>query len=152
MESLADDLTTMVRTPLADSHVAALHRIGKEVGFQPGDMVQEMGQPADHFHYLLKGELEAVDPATGNRYGTASLGPGQFFGEIGFLAGAPALLGARAVVASDVLQVPRRAMLDLMARVPEISDIVITVFAARLRRALTSDQPPTPAGCQGCRS
>ena len=31
---------------------------------------------------------------------------------------------------------PRRAMLDLMARVPEMSDVIVTVFAGRRRRVL----------------
>lgn len=45
-------------------------------------------------------------------------------------------MAAAAVQPSRVLCVPREDMLRLMARVPEISDIVITVLAARRRRAL----------------
>jgi len=43
MESLAQDLSTMVRTPLHDSHVAALREIGVERDWQAGAMLQEYG-------------------------------------------------------------------------------------------------------------
>ncbi len=39
MESLAADLRTMVRTPLADDHVRAIRRIADEVVFEAGGMV-----------------------------------------------------------------------------------------------------------------
>jgi CRP-like cAMP-binding protein len=68
-------------------------------------------------------------PVTGGRYGGATLGPGQFFGEISFLTGGPTMLPARAVQDSRVLAVARAAMLELMRAVPEMSDIVVTVLA-----------------------
>jgi thioredoxin reductase (NADPH) len=42
----------------------------------------------------------------------------------------------RAVRETRVIEVPREAMLTLMSQIPEMSDIVITVFAARRRRQL----------------
>lgn len=136
METLAVDLATMVRTPLADSHVAAMRDIGEVVTLATGDIVQAIDAPIDSFHYVLSGEIEAIDPRTGARYGEAALGPTQFFGEISFLSGGIAMLGARAAKPSEVLCVPRQKMLDLMSRIPEMSDIIITVWAARRRRML----------------
>ena len=139
MESLAADLGTMVRTPLHAEHVAALRAAGREWTAAAGTVLQELGRPYTEFHYVLGGEVEAVDPRTGGRYGGASLGPGQFFGEISFLSGGHAMLGARACAESSrILSVPRAEVLRLMSRIPEMSDIVITVFAARRRRHLES--------------
>lgn len=42
----------------------------------------------------------------------------------------------RAAQDSDVIEVDRDIMLDLMSRIPEMSDIIIGVFAARRRRQL----------------
>ncbi|WP_300032055.1 cyclic nucleotide-binding domain-containing thioredoxin-disulfide reductase [uncultured Roseobacter sp.] len=136
MESFAADLATMVRTPLDKSHVALMRRAGREVDFAAGEMVQEPGQPTDLFHYVLAGEVEAVDPRTMERMGNATLGPEQFFGDLQFLSGGVSLAGARAVVDSQLLCVPRDAMLRLMSDVPEMSDIIVTVLAARRQRAL----------------
>jgi thioredoxin reductase (NADPH) len=140
MESLAADLATLIRTPLHPSHVAAMRAVGVERRYEPGQLLQEMGEPAATFHYILDGEVEAIDPRNGGRYGNATLGPTQFFGEISFIAGGRAMLGARAVQPSTVLEVPREAMLRLMAHIPEMSDIIITVLAARRRRMLESRQ------------
>ena len=136
MESLAEDLRTMVRTPLADEHVARLREIAESRDVPAGTIVQRPGDPMDTFLYVEAGEVEALDPVRWERYGDATLGPTQFFGDISLLQGGRAQLGARTVRDSRLLAVPRRALLDLMARIPEMSDIVITVFAARRRRQL----------------
>ncbi|QJF50515.1 FAD-dependent oxidoreductase [Roseobacter ponti] len=136
MESFAADLATMVRTPLEEDHVRLMRRAGKVVPFKAGEMVQEPGQATDLFHYVLSGEIEALDPRTMERMGNATLGPSQFFGDLQFLSGGVSLAGARAVTDSEVLCVPRAAMLQLMSDVPEISDIVVTVLAARRQRAV----------------
>ncbi|MDJ0919115.1 MAG: FAD-dependent oxidoreductase [Woeseiaceae bacterium] len=124
----------MVRKPLADDHVAELHKIGKEKQYKEGAMVVEVGDPMDTFVYLLDGEIEVVDPYSGERLLESSLGPTQFMGEISFLNAGSYYLPMRAAQATRTLEVPRTAMLELMARVPELSDHVINVFAARRRR------------------
>jgi thioredoxin reductase (NADPH) len=139
METLAADLRTMVRTPLTDDHVRAMVRVGTEDHLPAGTMLFRPGDRQDRFCYVLEGELEAVDARSGARYGGATLGPTQFFGDIAFLSGGTLQMGARAVQDTRLLCVPRDAMLDLMSRIPELSDIVITVLAARRRRQLESD-------------
>ncbi len=134
MESLAEDLRTMVRTPLADDHVAELHKIGTEKEYTQGTMVVEVGDPMDAFVYVLEGEIEVVDPFSGERLLESSLGPTQFMGEISFLNAGSYFLPLRAAKPTRTLEVPRTDMLELMSRVPELSDHVINVFAARRRR------------------
>ena len=140
METLAADLATMIRTPLHDAHVRAIDKAGTRRTLQAGEILQDMGAPIDEFHYVVSGEVEAIDARTGERYGNGTLGPTQFFGEISFLSGAKALLGARAVSETELICVPRETMLALMSQIPEMSDIIITVFAARRRRLLESQE------------
>lgn len=136
METFAADLETMVRTPLSPEHVNAMRRVGTLIDVKAGDYFQKAGERIDTFHYLISGETEAINAATGTRYGNATLGPGQFFGELAFLNGGNALMSARAVQDTQLLCVRRDDMLKLMSDMPEMSDIVITVFAARRRRML----------------
>ena len=138
MDRMAPDLQTMIRTPLHEAHVRAMQRIGEERDFAPGDMIAVLGEPITTFYYVLSGEVEAIDSRTGGRYGNGTLGPTQFFGEISFLNGGNAMLGARVVAPSKLLCVPREDMLRLMSDIPEMSDIIVTVFAARRRRLLES--------------
>lgn len=140
MESLAEDLATLVRTPLHDSHVAEMRKRGTIREYAAGEMLSQAGSPADEFHYVIDGAVVAIDPRTGEPYGQGHLGPTQFFGEISFLSGGKAMLGARCRDASTILSVKRADLLDLMARIPEMSDIIITVFAARRRRLLESGE------------
>jgi thioredoxin reductase (NADPH) len=136
MESIGADLRQMQRTPLAAAHVAALRAEGKPVTYPAGAFLAQPGDPADRFTYVENGEIEVVNPYTGERHLSSTLGPTQFMGEIAFLNGGAWSMPMRAVRETRVIEVPREAMLTLMARIPEMSDIVITVFAARRRRQL----------------
>jgi thioredoxin reductase (NADPH) len=134
METLGQDLETMRRVPLAPEHVDAICAIGGEVFYPAGTTVMEIGEPLDRFVYVLEGEIEIVNPYTGERLFDHSLGPTQFMGEIAFLNRGTNYLKTRAAVDTRVIEAPRTAMLDLMSRVPELSDHIITVFAARRRK------------------
>ncbi|MEL6830584.1 MAG: FAD-dependent oxidoreductase [Pseudomonadota bacterium] len=134
MEQLGNDLETMRRVPLAKAHVEELCKIGEEKTYRAGSLVADIGDPMDTFVYVLDGEIEVVDQYTGERLIEATLGPTQFMGEIGFLNRGTHYLKMRAACDTQVIEAPRLAMLDLMSRVPELSDHVITVFSARRRK------------------
>ncbi len=140
MESSAVDLSTYVRTPLSDAHVSRLREIGEVVTFAAGDTVVAFGTPSDAFFYILEGEMAAFDEVSGTRYGNATLGPTQFTGEMSFLTGGTAQLTNRAATAVTAIRVPRAAMLQALADLPEMSDIIVTVFAGRRRRLIESGQ------------
>lgn len=136
METIGADLRQMQRTPLADAHVAAIRAAGTVVDYPAGAFLTRPGDPADRFTYVEAGEIEVVNPYTDERHLASALGPTQFMGEIGFLNGGSTSLAMRAAVDTRVVEVPREAMLALMSQIPEMSDIIITVFSARRRRQL----------------
>ncbi len=134
MESIGADLETMKRVPLADKHVAMIRQIATERSYAAGDVIAEVGDPMDEFLYVLEGEIEIADPYSGERMIESTLGPTQFMGEIGFLNQGAWTLPMRAAQNTRVIAAPREEMLAMMRRVPELSDHVITVYAARRRR------------------
>lgn len=138
METLAIDLSTYQRRPIDASHVARMREVGELKEHAPGDVLVRLGDPIEIFFWIESGEVEAVHPVTGQRYGDATLGPTQFFAEVSFLNGGRSMMGGRVVQPSRILHVPRQAMLDLMSQIPELSDLLITVMAARRRRLLES--------------
>ena len=140
MESSAVDLSTYIRKPLAEAHVAHLRALGEVVTFAPGETMVAFGAENEAFFYILSGEAAAWDEVTGQRYGAATLGPTQFTGEMSFLTGGRAMLTNRAVTPVTALRVPRAALLQALADIPEMSDIIVTVFAARRRRLIESGQ------------
>jgi thioredoxin reductase (NADPH) len=139
METIGRDLREMQRVPLAASHVAALRSVGQVVDYSADTFLARTGEPADRFIYVVDGEIEVVNPFTDERHVPSTLGPTQFMGEISFLDGGSWSMPMRTVRKTQVIEVPRSAMLRLMSEIPEMSDIVITVLAARRRRQLDSD-------------
>ncbi|WP_260482323.1 FAD-dependent oxidoreductase [Sphingomicrobium flavum] len=134
MEGIGGNLEEMKRVPLATEHVEAIRGIAREVDYGAGDMVAEVGEPLDRFVYVLEGEIEVVNAYTGERLLESSLGPTQFMGEISFLNAGTLTLPMRAAKPTRTLEAPREAMLDLMAKIPELSDHVLTIFSARRRK------------------
>jgi thioredoxin reductase (NADPH) len=136
METIGNDLRQMQRTPLAASHVEALRAAGKIATYPAKVFLSRPGEPMNRFVYIEDGEVEVVNPYTDERHLPFTLGPTQFLGEIAFLSGGGWSMAMRTVRDSRVIEVPREAMLTLMSRIPEMSDIIITVFSARRRRQI----------------
>jgi thioredoxin reductase (NADPH) len=136
MESIGADLNQMQRIPLSASHVEALRAAGKVANYDTGAYLARPGVPVDRFIYVEEGEVEVVNPFTDKRHFPATIGPTQFLGEIAFLNGGGWSMPMRAVKPTRSLEVPRAAMLLLMSQIPEMSDIIITVFSARRRRQI----------------
>ena len=136
METIGRDLREMQRIPLAPEHVAAIRHAGQERTYPAGTFLTHPGDPIDRFVYVEDGEIEVADSFTGERLVPSTLGPTQFMAEIGFLHGGSWSMAMRTARPTRVIEVPRADMLTLMARVPEMSDIIITVLAARRRRQL----------------
>jgi thioredoxin reductase (NADPH) len=136
METIGRDLREMQRVPLTAAHVAALRAAGKTRQYPAGTFVARPGEAVDRFVYVVDGEIEVVNPFTDERHVPSTIGPTQFMGEISFLDGGSWSIAMRTVRDTDVIEVPRPTMLRLMSEIPEMSDIIITVLAARRRRQI----------------
>ena len=139
METIGADLRHMQRIPLAESHVEALRAAGRLATYTAGTYLARPGDAMEKFCYIEAGEVELVNPYTDERHLPATLGPTQFLGEISFLNGGAWSMSMRTVSETRTIEVPREAMLTLMSRIPEMSDIIITVFSARRRRQLEAN-------------
>src|ERR1700727_800005 len=136
METIGGDLNQMQRTPLPSAHVEALRKAGAVAHYPAGTYLTRPGQPVDRFVYIEDGEVEVVNPYTDQRHLPHTMGPTQFMGEISLLNGGAWSMAMRAVRDTRVTEVPREAVLTLMSQIPEMSDIIITVFWARRRPQL----------------
>jgi thioredoxin reductase (NADPH) len=136
METIGRDLREMQRIPLEPHHVAAIRAVGTRREYASGSLLAEVGAPADRFVYVEAGEIEVVNPFTGDRLVPSTLGPGQFMGEISLISGGSWSMPMRAARDTIVTEVARAEILRLMSEKPEMSDIIITVLAARRRRQL----------------
>ncbi|WP_343039920.1 FAD-dependent oxidoreductase [Sphingomonas piscis] len=119
--------------PFKQEHLEALKALGSERSYASGETITGVGERMDSFQLVLDGEVEVVNPFTGVRMVPSTLRAGQFLGELNFLSGGSATLPMRAAELTTLLEVPRAAMLELMSRIPEVGDHVLTVFSARRR-------------------
>src|SRR5437868_1286235 len=133
MESFGGDLRFMSPMPFSEDELAAVRAISTEHQYKAGELITRIGQPLDRFVLVVDGEVEVVDPISGDRLVPSTLKAGQFLGELNFLNSGVVSLAMRAARDTATLEAPRIEMLELMSEVPEISDHVLTVFAARRR-------------------
>ncbi len=134
MESFAEDIRHQTPVPFNDAHLAAIREVSTEVEWLKGYVVIKPGDPLNTFVYLLEGSIEVFNLQTGEAYLEAYLSAGQFTGEIGFLTQAAATAALRVRENCRVLLTPRPEMLQLMSRIPELSDNIISAFASRRHR------------------
>ncbi|MCG8457198.1 MAG: cyclic nucleotide-binding domain-containing protein, partial [Holophagales bacterium] len=96
-----------------------------------GEVLFDVGQPSYDFVYVERGSVRIVDRA-GDEVVVTIRAP-NFLGELGLLMGQGTFLAGIAAEPSRVVVVPQQVLLERIATVPEISDVLVTAFAARRR-------------------
>lgn len=105
--SVFEDLPTQQ----VDSIVASLH----VTQAQEGEVIARQGGPADKFFIVADGEVEIERSGEGDR-NVATLGPGQFFGEISILRDTPREATVKATKPTTLLAMERDTFRDLVAQ------------------------------------
>lgn len=136
METIGGDLRAMSPQPFLAAHLQAMREAGYERHYAAGEIITPVGQRMDRFMLLLEGSVDIVQPFTGETLIQGAMGPGQFLGELNFLNAGTITTPTRAGTDILMLEVAREPMMELMARIPELGDHIITVFAARRRRLI----------------
>jgi len=78
------------------------------LAFQPGDVILREGDPADRFYMIINGQaLATARGPDGAEAHLNTLGPGDYFGEIGLLNNAPRIATVRAKTSLEVMALDR---------------------------------------------
>jgi CRP-like cAMP-binding protein len=105
--------------------------------YRRGEVIFHQGDPGDALHIVLSGRVKISSPSdTGVEAILTTLRPGEWFGALALLDGAPRSASATAVGATETLILPRDRFRQLV-EVPSIRDRVFAALAQELRR-LTS--------------
>lgn len=83
----------------------------------PGETIVRQGVPADRFYVIVSGACEVAREGGAGRQALARLGPGQFFGETGLLAGVPRTATVTALEATRTLTLSRANFRAALAEV-----------------------------------
>ena len=123
---------------LSEQEAHDLVQSGKKERFQPGEVIFHKGEPGDALAILLQGAvtIPVVDD-DGNRRFSAYLGPGDFFGEMALLTGAPrtADVIADGEVECVCLFLQRDVVTAQMRRQPKVARFLTHILGERLMQS-----------------
>src|SRR5262245_35228119 len=103
--------------------------------FRRGAVISHQGDPGDALHVILAGRVKTSSPSeTGVEAILTTLRPGEFFGALSLIDGAPRSATATAVEPSETMVLPRERFRALLNERSEIRDIVLAELARELRR------------------
>jgi CRP-like cAMP-binding protein len=117
---------------------AALESLARAVRprrFRRGEVVFHLGDPGDALFVVSTGAVKITLPSeSGDEAIIATLRPGDFFGELALLDGAPRSATAVALEPTETLVLPREPFRALVAMEPAIRDALLAALARELRR------------------
>ena len=103
--------------------------------FRRNEVIFHQGDPGDSLHIVAAGSVKILLPSTeGDEAIIATLRPGDFFGELALLYGAPRSATAAALDQSDTLVLPRDVFIGLLDTLPGLRDALLAGVAHELRR------------------
>ena len=108
-------------------------RASDEVHVEPGKMLVEEGRTGHEFFAIIDGKAKVV---RGGRK-IATLGPGQYFGELALLSREPRSASVISETDMDVIVLGQREFAGVIDAVPSMAHKLLAAMANRLREADT---------------
>ena len=106
--------------------------------FRRGEVIFHVGDPGDALFVIVSGEVKISLPSeTGDEAILATLRPGDVFGELALLDGAPRSASATALTPTETVILPRDRFRELIATEAGVRDALLASIAGELRRLTT---------------
>jgi nitroimidazol reductase NimA-like FMN-containing flavoprotein (pyridoxamine 5'-phosphate oxidase superfamily) len=110
------DVVYSVFRDLPQEDVSTMAASLQTVQAEPGTVIVRQGAPADKFFIIVEGEVEVVREDDGERRTLATLGRGQFFGEMAILRDMPRSATVHASAPTTLFAMERDAFRSLVAQ------------------------------------
>jgi thioredoxin reductase (NADPH) len=125
------DARTQAFPLLTAAQIERVRPLGRSRSVHRGESLFEPDDTAVPFFVLLSGQMEIVQPALDGERPVTSHGPGEFTGEMTMISGQRCLVRGRVTEPGDFLELSRDALLALVAKDAELSEIVMRAFILR---------------------
>lgn len=103
--------------------------------YRRDEVIFHEGDPGDSLHVVVEGQVKITrESAEGGEAIVALLSPGESFGELVLLDGAPRSATATAMEATETMVMPRSTFLELVEGGSPFRSRLLTGLAARVRR------------------
>ena len=115
--------------------IAHLAQHATERSFAKREVVLHKGAEGGFLCFLLEGRLQGVDfTVDGREVGLYFVNPGDYFGDVAVIDGAPHPVYVTAVSRSRVVLVPRDLIRPILFGHPRLAEVLCTSLALRLRQ------------------
>jgi signal transduction histidine kinase len=111
----------------------------EELRFRAGDILINIGDPADAMFVLLEGELQARGDIGGETV-IINVNAGQVTGRLPFSRMKTFTFGARAVTGCRILRYPESKYQDLVQKMPELTQRLVGMMTDRVRETTRREQ------------
>ena len=103
-----------------------------QLRFEPGDTIFRQGEPGDLVYSIVSGEVEIIrEMPDGEERLLATMGPGEYFGEMALISDAARTATVRARGEVDLVAMGRADFTTLYAYVPGLKQRVETLMRQR---------------------
>ncbi len=116
---------------LKPEQIERLTALGHRRLLAANEALLEPGMPTKSIFVVLRGALVIVRPSCDDETLVARIEPGRFTGEVTLLAGQPSMVTIRADEPSEVVEIARERVLQVVKTDSELSDLFMRVFLMR---------------------
>jgi thioredoxin reductase (NADPH) len=126
------DLNDEVLFPrLSEGKLRWFAKHGQRQTFQQGEVLYEHAERDAPFYVIESGRVELVDRKPGKDVYVAEADAGTFIGDIAIFTGEPTISACIAAETTDVIVFQRPELRDMVARWPEMGELVFRTLSAR---------------------
>ncbi len=100
-----------------------------------GTTVFRQGEPGGSVYVIREGRVRVLKESNGRQRMIATLGPGEFFGEMAVVTGKPRSATVEVVEDAELLKVPASKLEDMLTDAGEVAIRLIRHLAERLQQA-----------------
>jgi thioredoxin reductase (NADPH) len=118
---------------LTATQIARLLPVGRRRRFAAGEVIYERGSAKRAFYVLLEGRVEIAGSSRLGEEWVTVHEPGEFTGEVDMISGRHSLVGARALDATELLEIDVADLRHIVQTDTELSELFLRAFV--LRRA-----------------
>jgi len=116
---------------LSAKELAALATRGHARDVRAGEVLYTAGDTVVRFYVVLEGEIEVTDLTDDGPRTMATVGPGQFTGEVSTISGRAALVTARVSRSGRLLELDGPELIRAVDELPDVGEAIVKAFLTR---------------------
>jgi CRP/FNR family transcriptional regulator, cyclic AMP receptor protein len=121
---------------LSRAQLSRVADLAQEVSYGSGRMIVRTGTPGLAFYVIVEGQAKVIRGRISSAKGQASLGPGDFFGEMALLDGGPRSASVVAQTPITTVRIERAPFRRMLKDEPDIALKLLEGMAVRMRKLI----------------